>query len=209
MIDRHMEFSLTGQLEFIAAWIFGTYLIAVFYAYPYVYVYGVKRTGKTKLLHIVKLTAFNAKKSSSISTPSIFRLIHETISTLCFDEEEKLARGERASEWRAVILSGYKRGDMVFRVEGEKTFRVLGFETYSAKIFANIAGIEDVVADRTIPFIMQRAVGPKGDVEVHPDDPEWRRVRTLPALTALAHHSEVKEIYEKIHDGRVGGIRGI
>lgn len=196
-LTHYIEFQDESEAAFLALWIIGTYFLPIWKAYPYVYVGGVKRVGKTKLLTLVQLMAFNGLNSVSISTASIFRLCEALSPTICFDETEKLHEADRLAEWRAIILGGYKRGaGEAFRVEGERVKRPKSYTTFSPKIFANISGIEDVLEDRTIPLILLRGL----NREVLNREPDvesdvWPDIRNILYRLFLENFDSVCSIY--------------
>ncbi|MEM2936040.1 MAG: hypothetical protein QW231_02565, partial [Candidatus Bathyarchaeia archaeon] len=64
----YIEFQDERLYDLVTLWIVGTYFTPIFNAYPYLYIGGTKRTGKTKLLSFIAQLAFNAIPSASIST---------------------------------------------------------------------------------------------------------------------------------------------
>ncbi|MEM5883077.1 MAG: hypothetical protein QXQ77_02450 [Candidatus Aenigmatarchaeota archaeon] len=124
--EQYLDFP---HLDFMTLWTMGTYLFPLFKAYPYVYIGGIKQSGKTKMLHVTSLLAFNSIFSANASTSSIFRLIQNGRCSLFIDETEKLANPERAFDFRSILLQGYKSGSEVQRVEkkyqGETRCRIL------------------------------------------------------------------------------------
>ena len=113
--QNYIEFEDSMIYDFLTLWTIGTYFYHLFNAYPYIYVFGMKRTGKTKLLTLLSLLCHNAIFSNNISTASVFRLIQSGRCTLLMDETEKLANPERETDFRNMLLSGYKKGASVYR----------------------------------------------------------------------------------------------
>jgi hypothetical protein len=93
-----------------ALWSIGTYFHMSFNSYPYLYVGGVKRSGKTKTLTLHSVLDFNAIFSNNMSSATLYRLIQNSHSTLLIDESEKLSNPQRAQEFRNILLAGYKKG---------------------------------------------------------------------------------------------------
>lgn len=193
----YLEFDNPDIYDLVTLWTIGTYFFHMFNTYPYLYVGGLKRTGKTKSLTIASLICFNAIFSNNISTASIYRLIQSGRCTLLMDETEKLADKERASELRNMLLAGYKKGLLVYRTEKQKNERLVpeGFEVFSPKIIANIAGIEDILEDRCIPIIMKRGKNPAViNREPNFSDPVWQKVRDYLYMLFLQFFSEVSSV---------------
>ena len=195
----YIEFENPVVYDFLTLWTIGTYFFHLFNAYPYVYVSGLKRSGKTKVLTVASLMCFNAIFSNNLSTSAIFRLIQSGRCTLLMDETEKLANKERASELRNLLLSGYKRGAKVYRVEKTGKDRLVpeAFEVYSPKMIANIRGIEDVLEDRCITIIMKRGKNKQIlNSEPQVNDPLWQEIRNSLYLLYLTYFGEVSELTE-------------
>jgi len=194
-LTRYHEFPDEQTADFIALWIIGTYFFPLFDAYPYLYIWGMKRVGKSKLLHFVSLLAFNALFSNNLTAAAIFRLVDECQTTLLMDETEDLNDPQRKLDIRSILLAGYKRGSSVYRVEGERRKYVRDFEVYSPKALANINGIEDVLTDRAITVIMRRSIDRTiVDSTIDDEDPEWEDIRNKLYLLALGRWSELYKI---------------
>ena len=211
MVDVWQKFmELPNEKEYLyhALWDVGSYFHHLFNCYPYPYLGGVKRSGKTKGLTLHYCLAFNAIFSNNMSTAAIYRLIQNARTTLLIDESEKLAyRGkmsERTLEFRSILLSGYKRGAKAYRIEKtrKEVLQPRPFETYSPKALANIQGLEDVIEDRCKPTILKRSRNPKIiNLEVDERSGEhWSELRSELYLLFLVYWREIKEIYDGIND---------
>jgi hypothetical protein len=196
----YIEFSDEVIYDFLTLWTIGTYFFHLFNSYPYIYIGGLKQTGKTKVLTVASLMCFNAISSNNLSTPSIFRLIQSGRCTLLMDETEKLVNKERASELRNLLLSGYKKGMKVYRTEKTRGEKLVpeAFEVYSPKMIANIYGLEDVLEDRCILIIMRRAKNAEiGNREPKADDQIWQDIRDCLYTFCLSYWQKISECYER------------
>jgi hypothetical protein len=139
--------------DFLTLWVIGTYFHPLFNSYPYVYVGGIKRSGKTKVLTVAAQMSFNSIFSGNMSTASLYRLIQNNRCSLFIDETEKLSNPERMQDFRNILLSGYKKGEKAYRIGKTAKDRLIpeAFEVYGPKMLANIGGLEDVLSDRCIP----------------------------------------------------------
>lgn len=177
MFETYIEFEDSTVYDFLTLWTIGTYFFHLFNTYPYLYIHGMKRTGKTKLLTVLSLQSYNAIFSGNISTSSVFRLVQSGRCTLLIDETEKLSNPERALDFRNLLLNGYKKGALVYRTHKD-TLKPEPFEVYSPKAVANIRGLEDVLEDRCITLIMKR--GKKRDIlnsEPQLNSKVWQDIR--------------------------------
>ncbi|MEM3646534.1 MAG: hypothetical protein QW334_00115, partial [Thermofilum sp.] len=194
LLLEYFEFQDEETYEFVAAWILGTYFYTMFLAYPYLFIGGIKRTGKTKLLYFIFLSAFNAIFSVNMSTAALFRYIDECGATILLDETEDLNDPQRRLDVRSILLGGYKSGGLVHRVEGDRRKRVEDFDVYSPKAMANIYGVEDVLSDRAITIIMIRSLNTAiTEKNINQHDPIWQEIRDK--LTALTL-TRWRELYD-------------
>ena len=210
MWKSYLEFEKPVIYDFLTLWTIGTYFFHLFNSYPYIYIGGLKRSGKTKVLTVASLMCFNAIFSNNLSTSAIFRLIQSGRCTLLMDETEKLSNKDRALELRNLLLSGYKRGAKVYRTEKTSKDRLVpeAFEVYSPKMIANISGLDSVLEDRCIVIIMRRGKDKKilnSEPLLH--DLTWQETRDRLYLLYLTYWEEVKEEYEKLGEGSVGNRR--
>jgi len=180
LYEQYLEFSQPEIHDFMSLWVIGTYIFPIFQTYPYVYVGGVKQTGKSKTLYVTALIAFNSIFSTSVTTSALFRLIQNGRCCVFMDETEGLRNPERKLDFRAVLLQGYKSGGKVQRVGKDTKERhiVEHFEVYSPKMLANIFGLEDILEDRCIRIIMKRTLNRDiGNKEVNESNQVWQSIR--------------------------------
>ena len=196
--QTYIEFQNADLYDFLTLWSIGTYFFHLFKAYPYVYFGGIKRSGKTKALTIASLICFNAVFSCNISTAALFRLIQSGRCTVLMDETEGLNNPERKQDFRSLLLSGFKKGALVYRTEKTNKERLVpeAFEVYSPKMIANIRGIEDVLEDRCIVIIMRRGKN-RAIINIEPDvdDPIWQKIRDQLHIFYLTNWEKVQSIY--------------
>jgi len=204
---QYIDFDDQDYYDLLTLWTIGTYFFHVFNTYPYIYVGGTKRTGKTKALTLCSCLAFNAIFSANISTSSVFRLVQSCRCTLLVDEVEQLANPERRQDFRSLLLSGYKKGGMVYRTEKDRHERHSpeAFGIYSPKMLANIMGLEDVLEDRCIPIVMRRSSNRAiVDREVTISHPVWQDIRDRLYVLFLTYWGQVVELSESFSVGCEG-----
>lgn len=128
--------------------------------------------------------AFNAFNALSMTPASLFRIVESSCGTLLIDEVEKLNKKDE-SDIRTLLLAGYKKGAEVPRVEEKKnsqgkSFEIPCYSTYSPKMLANIAGVEDVLEDRCVSVILTRGKDKKKmNKEVNTNSDEWPNIRDV------------------------------
>lgn len=178
-LKKYLHFDDEKEYDFITLWIIGTYFHRLFKSYPYLYIGGSKRTGKSKLLDFLYCVCFNAQEVVSPTLATIYRMIDDSSCTLLFDEEYKVANKEE-SDFRSILLKGYKKGGLVprMRESDKKNYSISLFEAYCPKAFANIEGLDDVMADRSVSIIMSRYNNAKVvNKSINPDDLKWQKIR--------------------------------
>jgi hypothetical protein len=200
LFEKYIDFQDPKEYDLVTLWTIGTYFYHMFDAYPYLFIGGEKRVGKSRTLKLIQSLAFNAIMSHNMSISTLFRLVQNARSTLLIDEQEKLSSQDRATEFRTLLLGGYKKGSLVYRIEKTKDERMIpvGFEIYSPKAMANISGLEDVLEDRTIDIVLIRSTNPNivNTPDPDPYSPEWIPVRNRLTSLFLKKWREVKKIYE-------------
>lgn len=197
-LEYYFEFSNDPTYDIVTLWSIGSYFYHIFPAYPYLFINGPKRTGKSKLLLFLKPVCHNAFMSSSITTAALQRTIESLRSTLLIDEHEFFSNrhklSERQMELRAALLDGYHIGSEALKVEGDKDKRVNTYATYSPKALANIAGLDDILEDRCIYILMQRALGPQKNTEIDVTDHEWIDIKNKLHRLYLENASVLSEL---------------
>jgi hypothetical protein len=192
--EEFIELEDDTTYDFLTLWTIGTYFFHLFPAYSYIYVGGIKQTGKTKLLTILERLCFNAKNSIDLSGSALFRNVEVFRTTLLIDEADVLDSPERKQEIRKLLWGGYKRGSLVDRTN-PNTFQPEWFEVYSPKAIANIKGIEDILEDRCIVLIMKR--GKRKEIvnrEIPFDAEVWQDLRDKLYVFYLTYAKEIKEL---------------
>jgi len=189
--------------DFLSLWCIGTYFFPLFNAYPYVYVGGISASGKTKLLAVCSCFSFNAIFSANMSTACIYRLIQNSRCALFIDETEQLSSGFRVTDFRNILLSGYKKGMHTYRNRKTKDddFVPESFEVYGPKMLANIEQLEDVLESRCISIIMSRGTNRAiTDKEVDINDAHWQETRDLLYPFIMKNWKAIKQTYLEIQN---------
>jgi hypothetical protein len=200
VFSKHIEFSDESFYDLITLWTVGTYFFPLFNAYPYIYVGGLKDSGKTRLLTLCGCMSFNGCLSGSISTACLYRMVQDLRCTLLIDEKENLASVQRYDEFEQILKNGYKKGNSVFRSEmTSKTFRPTSFQTYGPKIVANIGGLGDVLESRCITILMHQGSN-KEIIERELDASEqlWQDVRDMIYPFLLKNWKTVRQSYSDL-----------
>lgn len=199
VLSRFVDYNSQFDADILTLWLMGSYCFPIFEAFPYVYLVGVKRSGKTKTLLLIDKLAFNAILSSNISPAVLFRLVEATRGTLALDESEQLSDKSQKEELRELLNSGYKKGAPAYRITkgGKGQMKIDAFEIYSPKAIANIKGLDNVLEDRAITITMVRTKNPdKGNLAVTEASEDWEYLRSLLYEFALTYAKDISDIYE-------------
>ena len=95
-----------------------TYVYPAWPALPYLSVGGAKDSGKSTVFDVLCHMVFRPLRSSNVTGPLLFRMLHEQGGTLLLDEAERLQ--DSSPEFgvvRTVLLSGYKVGTPASRLD--------------------------------------------------------------------------------------------
>lgn len=201
LYQEYVDFSEEETHDFKAVWDIGTYFHPLFHSYPYLHIHGLANTGKTHVLKIGSLICFNAIESGSMTESPLFRMIERWRPTFLIDETDALANRKNNPEFTELLLNGYKKFGKAWRSEKltpESTFTPTSFDIYSPKMLANIEGLEDVLATRTIKITMWRSKSDKFSKELF-DNVEWQDARDLCYLALFNHWREIKDKYDSLH----------
>lgn len=149
----------------IATWIIGTHIHKSFYSYPYLFFNAMKGSGKTRSLKLILELAYCGLLLGSISEASLFRTSNNT--TFGIDEFESVGNKDKQA-LRELLNAAYKKGMLVPRVKevrkqnpetgrSEKSFEVELCEVYRPIVMANIWGMDEVLADRSITLTLEKS----------------------------------------------------
>lgn len=187
----------------LATWTLGTYCYRVFRVYPYLVLRSPeKRCGKSRVLDLLSLLAFNASpRVVHPTTAQLFRGPSRNGGTLLLDEVEALknADKEHYAGLLAVLNNGFEQGGSVSRLEpiGTGEFREMSFETYCPRALAGINRLPEVLEDRSILIVMQRKLKREQTERFSPSrfEDEAQALRDRCYLWALTHTQNLATTY--------------
>ena len=162
-VARYVYFESDAQRTAVVLWVAETHVADAFDVAPYLHIKSPeKQSGKTLLLEVIELTAWDAVLTSNISPAALFRVMNDRHPTLLFDEVDAVFPSRKTSgdpsreELRALINSGYRRGAKTLRVGGPRRDKIEKFDSFGPKGLAGIGELPDTIADRAIPIRLQR-----------------------------------------------------
>ena len=150
------------------AYVAYTYLTDAFYYAPRLTVLSPeKRSGKTRLLEIVKLLVQNPIGMVSPSPASLYTLIDgsEITPTLLIDEIGRILERKDIADFLAIVEAGFHAGQTVPRVtfDSNGKRKVEHLKVSSPMLMAGIDNgrLPDTIVDRSIILRMRRNIGKK------------------------------------------------
>jgi len=187
----------------LAAWTLGTYVHRAFRVLPYLaFRSPAKRCGKSRVLDLLSLLAFNATPRVVNPTEAqIFRGPSRNGGTLLLDEVEALGKADRDSytSLLSVLNSGFERGGSVSRLEknGAGNFQEVSFHTFCPRALAGITKLADTLEDRAIQIMMQRKLAREKTERFSPSrlEEEVQALRDRCYLWALTHAADLAAVY--------------
>lgn len=192
VIKRYVDMP-EDKMKIIAIWTIGTYFHEAFNTYPFLFFNAMRGSGKTRTLKLI--SALGAKGDGSVQNnltdAVLFRIPKGT--TTCIDEVEQIGSKEKQT-LRELLNSAYKKGMKVKRMKkvkknGEENQVAETFEPYSPIAMANIWGVEEVLADRSIVIILEKSNNPaitKMVEDFDCNDTIYQLKRTLEAVSVVS-----------------------
>jgi hypothetical protein len=148
-----------AQADAATLWAAHTHAFDCFEATPYLYVSSPeKRSGKTRLLEVLELLAWEPLPAMNISDAALFRAVHELRPSLLLDEADAVFKARDREELRGMLNAGYRRGAYVMRMGGVGAAMALErFSVYCPKVMAGIGDcLPDTITDRSIRLHLKR-----------------------------------------------------
>lgn len=199
VIEKKVWLSEPVLYDIVTCWVLGTYLFPMFMTYPYLWLTGMKNTGKSKLEAVLKLLCFNGKKLVNPTEATIFRTIQNERPTYIIDESRGIFGSEVFPAIEAILNAGYKNdGTKVPRCVGDSN-EVEEFDVYGPKVIAGLNRISDVLEDRSIAMVMEEPDDVNiQDEEIDPRVSMFREARQKAFSFALSHYKDVREAYDML-----------
>jgi len=156
-IKKHLELPDKMYYLIFSLWIMHTYLIESTDVTPYLYFVGLKATGKSRAGLIANKLAYKCLLETMPTAPVLFRTSELWHNALVIDEA-KFWGSEMDRDLARIVMSRYKRGVTVLRVnmekKGEKSVEI--YDVFGPLIICTEANIPEPIEDRCIKFQMKR-----------------------------------------------------
>lgn len=137
------DFSEDKLYDFFPCFIIYTYFFPLFESAPVLHLWGPAGSGKTKIMELIGMTCFNPITSGNITEAGVFRLVEGRRAVCLLDESEDLSKTERGHAITNLILNGYRKGNLVYRIDKiGRSMMSSHYNVYSPKVIANIIGLD-------------------------------------------------------------------
>lgn len=185
---RRVVAYLTGYVTFpnpdhasaLALWCMGTHVYPHVDTFPYLAITAdTKRAGKSLTAELAGALCANARNITGATPAAVFQLIRDESPTIIMDEAEAQQSEAAGDLMRALLNSGYRRGQTIPRVAVKG---VVEWPTYCPKAFVLIGDVRDTLRDRSIVVRLKRA------------DPARRYVRSLAMMEGHVLRDEIAEL---------------
>jgi hypothetical protein len=141
-------------------WVIHTHVLEAAEFTPYLNITSaVPRSGKTRLLEVLRLLVCNPWFTSHTTAAALVRKIANERPTLLLDESDAAFQGDReyAEVLRGILNSGFERdGQWSHCARTPNDWTVRDFSTFCPKAIAGIGLLPETVRDRAIPIRLKR-----------------------------------------------------
>ena len=192
-IQQYSELQDEGHYGLIAVWIISSYFAHLFPAFPFLLFFGPKESGKSKLLEIISLMAFNPVKVKTITEAALCDTTDGMRGTVLIDQAEALP-----VNLVGLLADSYKMAGAKRRVIGHKDGKrvIKEYSGYGPKAFATTKVLDSDLNDRCCQILMQRSVKPLPDIFGY--EPEWAAIRDMCYRFLLLKWQDVQSAYVRI-----------
>lgn len=195
IIKEYMELQKDSLYGLLVLWAIATYFAFLFPVFPFIFIFGPKSTGKSKVLELLSYMVFNGQKLTHVTESALCDLTDSMRSTVFIDQAEHLPRkliGLLADSYK---LAGGKRMITV-RQNGRRFPKE--FSGYGPKCFAATNVPDFDLADRGP--IINTIVAKKNQklLNLFEDTEETKNFRGMCYEFLLQKHTEVKKFYETL-----------
>ena len=149
----------------LALWTVHAHCIEAFHHSPRLNIKSAeKNSGKTTGLDLLSDVCPRSLRLDSVTTATLFRLMHEFTPTLLVDEHDSYLKDNEGL--RGALNSGHRRGGVFPRCEGQDN-KVRLFRVFGATALAGLGNLPSTLAERSIVVEMKKAL--PGEVKARYD----------------------------------------
>lgn len=153
-IDSFLEKTVSLDVQtrkVLSLWIYSTYYYSLFKrGFPYLFITGPAGSGKTTIELILSLLAFNPAHATNITEAALLRLVSYVGGTFIIDGEDlSLSPRKRNESIVSILKAGYSDAGSIIKTNSS-TNETVSYTAFGPKVISNVAGIDEVIADRCI-----------------------------------------------------------
>lgn len=211
ILKYYLDLGSETLYKVVALWLLGTYFYRQFKAYPYFNVNGLMNSGKSKMLELCSLIAFNGEFLMGSTPAYIIRSINDNCATIFLDEAEKLKDTSNPDSQTLIYMlnSGYKVGPKIGKMttnDKSKGWNQIKYDPYSPKMIAGVNNISDTLISRSINITLIASDSPDiKNREIDNDSRVFQNIRDALYFGVLEHFQLVKEAYESVCNDYITG----
>jgi len=195
----HMALEEEADYHILTSWTIMTYLFPIFKAVPYLNLKGMKGTGKTTLLDLLRLLCFNAFKERSTLATLRDKIDSERATALIDQADTRFGTNEKTlSDMLDPLVDSYKASSGVITksVQTDKNFVRAEYNIFGPKAFAGTKELNFDLKDRCIQIQLIKSL--ENLPQVDTDKSIWLETRDSLYKLAINHFFEAREIYKEL-----------
>jgi hypothetical protein len=195
------------DLAVVVAFVLCSWQSHRFETVPYLHVMGAPGSGKSRLLRVLADVCYRGiGLGASSSLSSLFRILDTFRGTLALDEADFQSNRAAHEEVLRVLREGFQRGTLLTRTEGgHENWTTRAFDVFGPKVIAGLKPFPDLALEsRSVPIVMQLAVGPGRYPDRLPADYEQRAAELRNVLLGW----RLKTYFEAVEVPELPGLEG-
>jgi hypothetical protein len=192
-LGHYIDLRLPAHYGILALWVIATYFAQLFAAFPFVFLFGPKESGKSNLLTILSWIAFNGNKVKHITDAALGYFADAMRGSILIDQAETLK-----PELVGTLADSYKKSGgkrMIFGSNNSKR-GFQEFSTYGAKGFGATRALDADLTDRCALIKMIKTI--KKMPMINADNPVWLNLRDACYRFLFMKHADIKAAYDAI-----------
>lgn len=157
-IEANVELGDPREYDLLCGWVFSNWIPETWSHYPYLYIHGTYKSGKSRCLNVLKALSFASIKAENMTPATIYRVLDSGWHTLFVDEFELSLqnRSDYDVVLSQVLNSGYERGGEVYRCVGKEHVPT-PFKTEGFKALGSIYSLPNTLRSRCVTIRMRKS----------------------------------------------------
>ena len=176
-----------AQADVCAVWTVHTHALEAAEFTPYLDINSpVHRSGKTRLLEVLRLIVRRQWFTGRVSGPALVRKTAKEQPTLLLDESDTAfsSKDDYSEKLRGILNTGFERGGTYSTcIQNGNNWDAHDFSTFAPKAIAGIGQLPTTIQDRSIPIRLKRALR-------HEKRERFHKRKVQPEAETLRKHIE-------------------